>query len=315
MKGLGNQRLIDGVRTAQRALAQGSPEHPQQHVGIGNDAGHKTGSTWPCRAARASARVPAVSGEHETGGAAPGNDRVPRGAIAVVIVGLIATLAAALLADENLSGEAAALEWVQERPIPDSQAVDVPGASGQQMQLSGGHLRATGVNVSGYSLFSAGMALRFDAGAPIGGARILCTQRALGGAEVAQTPGLRASYPRSSEGGKLATQELPQSGIEVEFSSHGTYAAEVKLENLPATAANEPGINLEWPSFRIGVERWRWFLPPGPPKVALALPFLSVWRTQKIPAVKISCQLETSAGKASVQTAAAFKKLSEPIAE
>ena len=40
-------------------------------------------------------------------------NRPPRGAVIVVAVGLFATLAAAALANENLSGEAAQLEWVQ----------------------------------------------------------------------------------------------------------------------------------------------------------------------------------------------------------
>jgi hypothetical protein len=242
-------------------------------------------------------------------------EKIPRGAIAVVIVGILATIAAALLANENLSGPAAALEWVQEKPIPDSKAVAVPGGDGQQMQLIEGNLRATGVNVSDYSLFAPGIILRIDKGAPIGSARILCAQRAKGETEVAQTPGLRASYPRSSEGGILATQELPQDGVQVEFSSHGTYAAEVQLEDLPGQAANEPGINLEWPTYHLGVERWHYFLPPGAPKSDLILPFATVWRTTKVPAVSISCTLQTSAGNATVSTAAAFQHISEPIAE
>jgi hypothetical protein len=240
--------------------------------------------------------------------------RPPRGALAVVAVGLVATVAAALLANENLAGEAAALEYVQERSIPDSAAIEVPGGQGEKMQLTRGNLYATGVNVSGYSLFSASTVLRIDAGAPIGSARIRCAQRAPGGAEVGQTPHLRASYPRSSET-NLEEQELPESGVQVEFSSHGTYSAEVQLEKLPKRAANEAGIKLEWPSYRVGVERWHFFLPPGPPKRTLALPFATVWRTTKAPAVFISCTLTTSAGKATVRTAAAFAKVSEPIAE
>jgi hypothetical protein len=242
-------------------------------------------------------------------------DKIPRGALAVVAVGLIATVAAALLADENLRGPAAGLEWLQEKSIPDSAAIPVPGGAGQSMRLVEGHLRATGVNTSGYSLFSAGLELHFDPEAPIGSARIRCAQRAGGGAEVAQTAGLRASYPRSVEEGRLAEQELPESGVQVEFSSHGTYAAEVLLEDLPHQAANEKGINLEWPTYHVGVERWHWFLPPGPPEVGLTLPFVTVWRTTKIPAVDISCTVETSAGTATVQTAAAFAHISEPIAE
>jgi hypothetical protein len=242
------------------------------------------------------------------------DNRPPRGALAVVAVGLVATVAAALLANENLAGEAAALEWVQERPIPDSKAVEVPGGGGQTMQLTQGNMYATGVNVSGYSLFSAGTVLRIEAGAPVGSSRIRCAQRAPKGAEVAQTAGLRASYPRSSEK-NLEEQELPESGVQVEFSSHGTYSAEVQLERLPHRAANEVGIKLEWPAYKPGIERWHYFLPPGPPKSTLALPFVTVWRATKVPAVQISCTLTTSAGTATVRTAAAFSKVSEPIAE
>jgi hypothetical protein len=248
--------------------------------------------------------VPAVSS----------GDKVPRGALAVVAVGLLATLAAALLANENLAGDAAGLEWLQAKQLPDSKPVAVPGGEGETMQLTRAGIHATGVNVSGYSLFSSGAVLRIDAGSPIGSARIQCTMRAPNGTEVGQTPGSRASYPRSSEK-NLAEQPMPESGVQVEFSSHGTGLAEVELENLPEQAATEPRIKLEWPGYKIGVERWRWFLPPGPPSVPLALPFITVWKTTKIPATTISCTLTTSAGEASVRTAGALDKLSEPIAE
>jgi hypothetical protein len=114
----------------------------------------------------------------------------------------------------------------------------------------------------------------------------------------------------------LAIQPIPETGVQVEFSSHGTYAAEVHLEDLPQQAANEPGINLEWPAYHPGgPQRWRYFLPHGPPKSDLKLPFVTIWRTTKVPAVNISCKIETSAGTATVTTAAAFDHISEPIAE
>jgi hypothetical protein len=247
--------------------------------------------------------VPAVSS----------GDKVPRGALAVVAVGLVATLAAALLANENLAGEAAGLEWLQATKLPDSDPVAVPGGNGETMQLTRASIHATGVNVSGYSLFSSGAVLGIDAGSPVGSARIQCTMRAPNGTEVGQTPGSRASYPRSSE--ELSEQDTPESGVQVEFSSHGTGLAEVELEGLPDQFATERGIKVEWPTYRIGVEHWRWYLPPGPPSAELELPFVTVWRTTKIPSAEIGCTLTTSAGEASVRTSGALSKLSEPIAE
>ncbi len=256
--------------------------------------------------------MPAVASEENDTAAKGNGDKIPRGALAVVVVGLVATVAAALLANENLSGSAAALEWVQTKKLPDSSPTAVPGGAGK-MQLTNANIHATGTNVSGYSLFSSGATLRIDAGSPVGGARILCAMQAPGGSEVGQTPGSRASYPRSSE--ELTLQEVPESGVQVEFSSHGTGLAEVELEDLPSQFATERGIKLEWPTFKIGAEHWKWYLPPGPPKSPLALPFITIWRATKIPAVTISCTLTTSAGTATVHTAGALKAISEPIAE
>src|SRR4051794_22291203 len=126
--------------------------------------------------------------------ASDNENRPPRGALIVVAVGLIATLAAAALANENLSADAAQLEWVQLREVPDSKPVAVPG-SDDEMGLTNAWLRATGVNFSGYLLFRSAAVLRVDAGAPVVCARVLCSMRAPGGTEVAQNPKLRASYP------------------------------------------------------------------------------------------------------------------------
>ncbi len=239
------------------------------------------------------------------------DNRPPRGALIVVAVGLIATLAAAALGNENLSGEATQLEWAQLREVPDSKPVAVPGGGGE-MRLTDAGLRATGVNVSGYLLFRSAAVLRIDAGAPVGGARILCAMRAPGGTEVAQTPGLRASYPRSSD--NLIDQETYDTSL-VEFSSKGSGLAVVDIEDLPDAYATEAGIKLEWPTYKVGVERWRWFLPSGPPAEELVLPFFTVWRATKIPAVEVSCTVTTSAGNATVETAGAMGKLPGPIDE
>jgi hypothetical protein len=240
------------------------------------------------------------------------DNRPPRGALIVVAVGLIATLAAAALANENLSGDAVQLEWEQLREVPDSKPVAVPGGGGGKMRLTDAGLRATGVNVSGYLLFRSTAVLRIDAGAPVGGARILCAMRAPGGTEVAQTPQLRASYPRSSD--NLIDQETYDTSL-VEFSSKGSGLAVVDIEDLPDAYATEAGIKLEWPTYKVGVERWRWFLPPGPPAEELVLPFATVWRATKVPTMEVSCTITTSAGSATVETAGAMGKLPGPIDE
>jgi hypothetical protein len=245
------------------------------------------------------------------GEASPDNG-IPRGALIVVAVGLVACVAAALLATDRSSGVAPHLEWVQERPLPDSRSVAVPGGDGERMLLSEADIRATGTNFAGFSLLRTSAVLRIDAGAPVGGGRIRCRTRAPRGF-VAQTPGSRASYPRSSE--KLDKQDEPEVVL-VEYSSHGAGLAVLDFEDLfEGGFAPVEGIKLEWPVYREGDERWEWFLPPGPPEEELVLPFAAVWKTNAIPSARFACTLTVGAGTATVRTAGALPERSPPIDE
>src|SRR3954453_966430 len=107
----------------------------------------------------------------------PQDDKPPRGALIVVAVGLIACIVAALATVGKGEGEWAHLEWVQSGTAPDSKTAAVPGGKGE-MQLVDPHIRSTGTNVSGYSLFTAGSTLRISASSPIGGSHVLCSVKA-----------------------------------------------------------------------------------------------------------------------------------------
>ena len=229
----------------------------------------------------------------------------------MIVVGLLACVAAALLTTGKGEGAAAQLEWVQVSRLPDSKAAAVPGGGGQ-VRLTEAGLRATGTNVEGYELYRVATVLKIDAGSPVGGARIRCSVRGREGAEVAQTPGSRASYPRSSE--ELVKQGVPKNVL-AEFASHGTDLALVEFGDVFDAFADERGIKLEWPDYKVGLERWEWFLPPGPPSEPLTLGFASVWRTAGIPSARIACTLATSAGSATVKTSGALTGKPEPIAE
>ncbi len=238
---------------------------------------------------------------------------MPRGVLAIVAVGLLACVVAALLTTDKGSGEAADLEWVQTAAIPSSKPVAVPGGTGS-MQLSGGDIRATGTNDSGYSLFRVASALRIEAGAPVGNGRILCAVKAAHGAEIAQTSGgLRATYPRSSEDG-IYGQEVPETVL-IDFSSHSDELAVLEVSDLPNRFTTERGVKLDWPTYQVGTEHLAYFLPAGRPKQDLELPFDTVWKSTAIPAAAVACTLTTSAGKATVRTRGALKKVSPPINE
>jgi hypothetical protein len=208
-------------------------------------------------------------------------NRPPRGALVVIAVGLLATVAAALLSTDKPLG-AATLEWVEEAQMPDPKPVEIPG--GGRMTLFEGHIRSTEPNAGEYTLFRSSALLTIP-------------KRTI----IAKTQKSRASYPHSSE--DLADQEISDTSL-VEFSSHSTDLASVEIGDvLGSRYTREPGIVVEWPPFRIGQQVWQLGLPAGRPREPLRLPFISIWRTTVNPAARVSCTIETAAGSATVRTA------------
>lgn len=244
-------------------------------------------------------------------GSAAQDRRPPRGALVVVAIGLLACVVAALASTGKGEGEAANLEWVQTKDGPDSKAVPVPG--GGTMQLSDTRIRATGTNVSGYALYVASSKLTVSAGAPIGGGRVVCTVKAPKGTEVAQSSGgLRGTYPRSSEDG-IYNQEVPETVL-MDFSSKSSELAVLEFPDRPARFTTERGVKVEWPPYKVGEERIKYFVV-GKPKKDLELPFFTVWRSQDVPSAKIACGLEVSAGESTARTAVALPEHTPPIDE
>jgi hypothetical protein len=249
--------------------------------------------------------------EAPQGSAAPAT-RPPRGALIVIAVGLVACVVAALASTGKGEGEAANLEWVQASQPAESKPVPVPSGKGE-MQLTDARIRATGTNVSGYSLFITSSKLNISAGSPIDGSSILCTVKAPRGTEVAQSSGgLRGTYPRSSEAG-IYNQEVPETVL-MDFSSKSSELAVLEFPDRPRRFTTEKGVKVEWPEYRVGTERIEYSVT-GKPKQDLILPFFTIWRTTDVPSAEIECELETKAGTATVNTEAALAKRSPPIDE
>jgi hypothetical protein len=245
-------------------------------------------------------------------GTAPPASRPPRGALIVIAVGLVACLVAAVASTGKGEGEAANLEWVQASPTAESQPVPAPGGKGE-MQLTDARIRATGTNVSGYSMFIASSKLTVSAGSPIGGGLILCAVQAPRGTEVAQSSGgLRGTYPRSSEAG-IYNQEVPETVL-MDFSSKSSELAVLEFPDRPPRFTSERGVKVQWPTYKVGEERIKYVIA-GKPKQDLELPFFTIWRSTDVPAATFSCKLETSAGTATARTEAALSERTPPIDE
>lgn len=219
----------------------------------------------------------------------------------MIAVGLIATVAAALLSTDKPIG-AATLEWADKAPLPDGGPVPIPG--GGRLLLSEAGIRATEPNAGEYTLYRVAGTVIIDAGSAVGQGRLRCAIRVPRRTIIAKTSSTRASYPRSSE--DLFEQEAPENSL-VEFSSHSTDLALVEVgDALGKRYTDEKGIVVEWAPYRISRQVWQWGLPSGRPKNPLRLPFASIWRTTAKPAAHVACTIETGAGSATVRTAGAL---------
>jgi hypothetical protein len=230
--------------------------------------------------------------------------RPPRGAVVVIAVGLVATVAAAALATSGPAGSAAQLEWIAKGPLPDSKPAAIPG--GGSMRLSDGGIRLSEGNVSGYRLDRVASVLTIAPGSAVGQGRLRCAMhvprppRTL----VAKTPGSRASYPRSTgEGKELLDQgDVPETVL-VDFNVHGDELASLEFGDVFPAFTSEPGVTVSWAVFKEGVQIWQWGLPAGRPRKPVELGFASVWRTTTTPSARIACTVQTAAGSATVRTA------------
>lgn len=217
----------------------------------------------------------------------------------VVAIGLIATVAAALLTADASGGSSVEIEWVARAPIPDSPPAQIPG--GGTMRLEDGGLRASEDNIEGERVFRAVTVLRIDAGSAVGQARVRCRMSG-GGAELGRTVNSRGAFPRSSGEYNLTKQEVPQS-VGIRLPIQGAEFASLEMSDAFPTFTDLPGVVVSWQPHRTYSQEWQWGLPKGRLREPLALGFAGFWRTSDRVSAKVSCSLETDTSKATVRTA------------
>jgi len=229
--------------------------------------------------------------------------RPPRGAIAVVVIGLIATVAAALLATESAGGSSVKLEWVRTGAISDSREAAIPG--GGSMRLEDGELRAIEENADGEYVYRASAVLSIAAGSAVGQARLRCRMRGGPRAELGRTVNSRGAFPRSSGEYNLTKQDVPGS-VGIRLPIRGAEYASLEFEDAFPAFTELPGVVVSWAPYREKSQEWQWGLPEGRPAQPLALGFASFWRATGPAQAHVSCTLENSGGAATVRTAGAL---------
>ncbi len=227
------------------------------------------------------------------------DNRPPRGALVVVAIGLIATVAAALLATDEAGGSSVEIEWAAHAQLPDSPPATIPG--GGSMRLQDGGLRASEDNIEGERIFRVTSVLRIDSGSAVGQARVRCRMTG-GGAELGRTVNSRGAFPRSSGEYNLTKQDVPES-VGVRLPIQGAEYASLELGDAFEAFTELPGVVVSWLPHRTYSQEWQWGLPEGRLQKPLDLALASFWRTAGKLDAHVSCTVETDAGKAAVRTA------------
>jgi hypothetical protein len=229
--------------------------------------------------------------------------RPPRGALAVVAVGLVATLFAWLLSTDESGGAWVEVEWAARGALPDSRPAPIPGGGSMKLEDTG--LRVTEANINGERLFRLAAVLRIDARSAVGQARVGCTMLG-GGAELARTGDNRGAFPRSTSEESLTKQEVPDRvGLKLHISG-GEYAS-LELGDAFDAYTDLGGVVGTWEKHRTGSMGWQWGLPEGRPEKPLSLGFASFWKTTKVPSGSVACTVENAVGSASARTAGSLR--------
>jgi hypothetical protein len=216
---------------------------------------------------------------------------VPRGAIAVIVVGLLACIAAALLTVSVSSG-GESLSWDVSGKIPDS-------ASGP-LRITDAAIDSTRPNASGYRLFRVSGTANVDLGSFSGAAPVNCTVVAAKNSILGRTPGERASYPLPSN--DLPTQSVPDQSI-VRFNAKGSDTVGVPVSDAFTTYTNAKDAKVEWAPYKPGRQTWLWTLRPAKRTEPVTLSFATMWRTTSDPGATITCAAQAGKKKLSTSTA------------
>ena len=229
-------------------------------------------------------------------------NRLPRGALAVIAVGLVATAAAWLLSTDESGGSSVWVEWEAQTSLPDSASAEIPGGGGMQLREAG--LRAGAANADGEFVFRSAAVLWIEAGSAVGQGRVRCRMRG-GGAELGRSPESRAAYPRSTGEYSLTKQEVP-GRVAVKLHIQGAEFASLETADAFEAFTDLRGTLGSWAPHRVDSQEWQWTLPAGRPEAPVHLGFAAFWRTAREPRAQVSCAVENATGAATVRTAGAL---------
>ncbi len=215
------------------------------------------------------------------------NGRFPRGAIATVIVGLVATLAVIASDWTKGSGSAVEIQWdtVEAVQTPPARELGPRGSLG----LARTSIAAIAPIESGQLLFRVAGVVTIDSGGRAAPTRVRCDITSpADGSKIAQTPGARAAWPRPSE--ELQAQEVPEASVAL-FKARGADALFLPIRDVfrqftDSTAATV----VDWDEYEEQNQSLIWDMSEGTGSGAATLGYSVIFRTEERPVAEIRCE-------------------------
>lgn len=216
----------------------------------------------------------------------PKSDRMPRGAIATVLVGLLVTLVVIASDLTKGGGTAVEIEWDTVEVVETPKAKKLgPGGSFGVARTS---IAAIAPIASGQLLFRVAGVVSIDSGRredPTG-ARCDITSPA-DGSRIALTPGLRAAWPRPSL--ELQAQEVPEASVAM-FKARGADALFLPIRDVFARFTDSAALtDVDWDGFEEQTQNWVWTMPEGTGPGAATLGWSVIFKTEEKPRAEIRC--------------------------
>jgi hypothetical protein len=179
----------------------------------------------------------------------------PRGAVIVVAIGLLVTLAAIVLSkDPGGSGEDVGLE--NEKTFADSPTVTLPG--GGNAKIVDGAVTDSATNDLSQRIYRIEASFRVNAGSPLAIDQIRCQLTYPAGVELGLSDGRDAAFPRPLED---TADDAIKEAASVDFDTEDSSKAAVPLRNkfFKYVVGGNPSVS--WPSLAEGQNAWLWRYP------------------------------------------------------
>ena len=179
----------------------------------------------------------------------------PRGAVAVVVLGLLVTVFAVALT-RNPGQAGASIDYVSNAKFPESKTVKL-GKGGTQ--IVDGKISAVAPNDVGDRLFTIEASLRANAGPGAKVTDVRCQVKLPHGVLIGQSEGRRSAFPRPLAN---TADDAIKEGEPVDFMNGSDEQAGVTLRNgvfFKYVVGGDPSV--EWSNLAAGQHTWHWAYP------------------------------------------------------